>query len=309
MNRLEIYQKISECGILPTTFVYNIEDTVQLAKVLYQTGIRVIELLQRTPQALEAIKKVKEALPEMTVGAGTVLHIDKAEQVRSYGVDYIVCPYYHQEIVDWCNEHGMAVIPGCATITEVSRGYDSGLRFFKYFPTNQLGGIEVIRQISEIYSDARYVATGGITMEQLFSYSASKHICAVGSVCMMPNELIEARAWDAIAELCKKSVAGSLGMSLVYSGGADAVFNREIQHFECGRCGYRSFPDELFQIGGRVDRGYLVNSVERALAYFRDLGMTETILMRDPDGTPEVADLLDDTNGTRLRFVARFKLA
>ena len=308
MKKSEAYRKISECGILPTVFVYDLSDTVTLARTLYENGIRVIELLQRTPNALEAIRLVKERVPGMTVGAGTVLDPKGAERVFANGADYVVSPYYHQEIVDCCNEYDTAVIPGCATITEVSRGYDSGLRIFKYFPTNQLGGLDVIRQISEIYADARYVATGGITMEQLYEYSASKYICAVGSVCMMPQALIRAQDWAGIAALTRKAVAGSLGLSLIYDAGQGSAFNEELQLFESGRSDTGSVCGDFFTLGEQPARGMCTNSIERTLAHYADRGMRGEILRRDTDGTPVLADMLDEKTGTRTRLIARYIL-
>ena len=165
--------------------------------------------------------------------------------------------------------------------------------------------MDVIRQISEIYADARYVATGGITMEQLYEYSASKYICAVGSVCMMPQALIRAHDWEGIAALTRKSVAGSLGLSQIYSAGRGSAFNEELQLFESGRSGSGPVCDDFFTLGERPERGLCTNSIERTLAHFTDRGMRGEILRRDTDGTPILADLVDEKSGARTRLIAR----
>lgn len=306
MNRKYVYKRIYECGIMPTTFVYDLEKTVELAKSIHANGIHIIELLQRTPDALEAISVVKKSVPGMIVGAGTVLNVETAEKVWKHGADYIVSPYYHQDIIDWCNEHELAVVPGCASITEVSHGYDSGLRCFKYFPTNELGGMSVIRQISEIYADARYVATGGITFPQLMEYSTSRYIAAVGSVCMMPQKLIDAHAWDEIARLCRQAVAASLGLELIYAGKIlSPAINNNICLFAESRNNYSDIPKHLLEMGEKPDMVFYTNSVDRALAHFAEKGLEGSIIKMADGVSAAVADVTDPADGKRIRLIAR----
>lgn len=310
MDGPAVYKRIAESGIMPTTFVYDIPETVLLARTLNDNGVHVIELLQRTPEAQAAIGAVKEALPGMIVGAGTILTLEAAQKAVAAGADYVVTPYYSQEIVDWCNEQGVAIVPGCATITEVSHGYQSGLRYFKYFPIKQLGGVEVIRQISEIYSDARYVVTGGIDYEDLLEFSPNPYVVAVGTVCMMPQELVKAHDWSGIAELTRKTVAGSLGMELAY-------VNREkldragkgLAELLClysqARGHVPEIPEAIRSLGGDHIAGIYTNSLVRALAFFRDCGLEGEVLSRENGGTAVVADVQLPMLGGRIRLVAR----
>lgn len=310
MNNSAVYKRIAECGVMPTTFVYDIEETVFLARTLNENGVHVIELLQRTPSALKAIGAVKKAIPDMIVGAGTVRALETAEQAAAAGADYIVTPYYDQNIVDWCNGRGEAIIPGCATITEVSYGYQSGLRCFKYFPIKQLGGVEVIRQISEIYSDARYVVTGGITFDDLLEFAPNPYIAAVGTVCMMPRERIEAHDWEGIAALTRRAVAGSLGMELVYIDrkGLDPA-GRGLADVLClytqARSGVPEFPESIRKLTGDPVAGVYTNSLIRALAFFRGFGLEGEVLVTEEERTPVVADVQMPVLGGKLRLVAR----
>ena len=292
---------------MPTVFVYNIDDTVALAKTLHANGVHAIELLQRTPPALEAIRIVKEKVPGIIVGAGTVLNTEIAAKVYEMGADFLVSPYYHQDIVDWANAHDLAVIPGCGTVSEISRGYDSGLRYFKLFPANQLGGPAMIRQISEIYNDARYIPAGGISFEDTKEYCKSKFVAAVGTVCIMPSALIEAHKWDEIAYLTRKTISVTLGMSLVYAAGmSDAVSEMGLL-LEDVKEGCK-VPAEIFEMGEKPELGFCTYSIERAISYYGDRGMTGTVIKRTADGLPAVADLVDNTTGKRIRLVARHSL-
>lgn len=311
MNKSAIYQGIREAGIMPTTFVYDAAETVNLARTLYENGIHVIEILQRTPDAIDAVKAVKEQIPNMLVGAGTVLTTEMAEAAADAGSDYIVTPYYNQEIVDWCNRQEMAVIPGCGTITEVSRGYQSGLRCFKYFPAKQLGGPEAIRQISEIYSDARYIVTGGMDYGDLMDFSPIKYVAAVGTVCMMPRELIEARRWDEIGERARKAAAISLGLELAYVSDGSfppvvAALTDMLRIYSHERHQVPEVPQNIRSLGGPHAACFYTNSLERAMAYFRRYGPEWEVFLREDDGNPVAADFQLPMSGGRVRLVSRY---
>lgn len=307
MKTSDVYRHITASGIMPTVFVHDIDDTVALAKTLRANGIHVMELLQRTQPALEAIRVVKREVPNIVVGAGTVLNTETAAKVYEMGADFIVCPFYRQELVDWANEHDVAIVPGCGTISEISRGYDSGLRCFKLFPANQLGGPAMIRQISEIYNDARYIPTGGVTFEDTKQYAKSKFVAAVGTVCIMPAELIAAHEWEQIGYLTRRTVSAMLGLRLVYAAdmsGAVSEAGRFLEDTEDG-C---KVPAELFEAEPRPDLGLCTYSIERAMSYFGDRGMTGTVLQYTVDNLPAVADLVDNISGKRIRLVARHSL-
>lgn len=311
MNKSAVYQGIREAGVMPTTFVYDTPETVKLAGTLYENGIHVIEILQRTSGAIDAVKAVKEQIPNMLVGAGTVLTVEMAEAAASAGADYIVTPFYSQEVVDWCNRREMAVIPGCGTITEVSRGYQSGLRCFKYFPAKQLGGPEAIRQISEIYSDARYIVTGGMDYGDLLEFSPIKYVAAVGTVCMMPRELMEAHSWDEIGERTRKAVASSLGLELAYvSDGSLSpvvmVLTDMLRIYSHERHQVPEIPQRIRSLGGPHTACFYTNSLERAMAFFRRYEPEWEVLLREDDGSPVVADLQLPIPGGRIRLVSRY---
>lgn len=310
MKRGAVYERIAECGIMPTAFVYDVEETVCLARTLDRNGVHVIELLQRTPGALAAIPAVRAAVPGMIIGAGTVRALETAERAVAAGADYVVTPYYDQGIVDWCNERGVAVIPGCATVTEVSHGYQSGLRCFKYFPVKQLGGVEVIRQISEIYSDARYVVTGGVGYEDLLEFAPNPYVMAVGTVCMMPRELVAAHDWSGIAGLVRKAVAGSLGLEIAYVGrgrldAAGSGLAELLCFYARARNRAPEIPEEIRNLAGEPAAGFYANSLVRALAFFRGFGLEGEVLVWEDEMTPVVADVQMPVLGGRLRLVAR----
>lgn len=310
MECSKVYNHIIESGIMPTTFVYDIEETISLARTLNENGIHIIELLQRTPDALEAVSRVKREIPGMIVGAGAVRTLETAKEAVAAGADYIVSPYYRQEIVDWCSSQKVAVIPGCATITEVSRGYQSGLRYFKYFPAKQLGGVEAIRQISEIYSDVRYIVTGGISYDDLLEFAPNPYVMAVGTVCMMPRELVMAHDWDRIAELTRRTVAGVLGMEIAYIAHSrlDSVcrgLEELLRFYSQAKSHAPEIPEAIRSLRGDHVAGLYTNSLERALAYFREIGLEGKILVNGETMAPVVADVQVPALGGGIRLVAR----
>ena len=297
----DCYHIMAASGLLPTTFVHNVAAVVHLSDILERNGVHVMEILLRTPEAMSAIPAIKDRHPNMAVGAGTVLSIDQAADAAAAGADFIVSPYYNQELVDWCVGHSMAVVPGVGTITEVSWGYASGLRTFKFFPGNQLGGAEGIRQISEIYADVRYIPTGGLGMKDLAAYSACPAVLACGGTYMQPEELLEAERWDAVEALVRQAISISLGLSVARLAGP------------CGQlagvlAGLITPQPASAPSATEGDAPKLIlhtNSAERAASYFRTYGFPSTVLTRNALGIP-TAIVLDDTlHGYRVQLENR----
>ena len=110
-----ILQKMEETGLVPVVVIDNIEDAVPTAKALLQGGIGMMEITFRTSCAKDAIAMVKKEVPDMVVGAGTILDVKQAQDAVSAGAEFIVSPGFSEEVVRWCNDNKTAVVPGCVT--------------------------------------------------------------------------------------------------------------------------------------------------------------------------------------------------
>ena len=203
----EMNTKISAIGVVPVIKLNNPErDAAPLAKALCEGGVPVAEVTFRAAGADTAIKLMKEACPEMLVGAGTVLTTEHVDKAIAAGAEFIVTPGFDPEIVKYCVEKNMPIYPGCTTPTDYHAALKFGLEVLKFFPAEQSGGLAKIKAMSAPVPMFRVMPTGGIGLNNLKEYLSCPVIAACGGSYMVTADLIDNQKWDEIIELCKKSV-------------------------------------------------------------------------------------------------------
>ena len=203
----DINQKISEIGVVPVIKLNNPErDAANLAKALCEGGVPVAEVTFRAAGADIAIRLMREACPEMLVGAGTVLTTEQVDKALSAGAQFIVTPGFDPELVAYCQEKGLPIYPGCTTPTDYHAALKFGLKVLKFFPAEQSGGLAKIKAMSAPFPMFKVMPTGGISLKNLKDYLSCPVICACGGSYMVTADLIDNNKWEEITELCKKSV-------------------------------------------------------------------------------------------------------
>ena len=203
----DINQKISEIGVVPVIKLNNPErDAAGLAKALCEGGVPVAEVTFRAAGADIAIRLMREACPDMLVGAGTVLTTEQVDKALSAGAQFIVTPGFDPELVAYCQEKGLPIYPGCTTPTDYHAALKFGLKVLKFFPAEQSGGLSKIKAMSAPFPMFKVMPTGGISLKNLKEYLSCPVICACGGSYMVTADLIDNNKWDEIIELCKKSV-------------------------------------------------------------------------------------------------------
>ncbi|MBR5872106.1 MAG: bifunctional 4-hydroxy-2-oxoglutarate aldolase/2-dehydro-3-deoxy-phosphogluconate aldolase [Oscillospiraceae bacterium] len=203
----DINQKISEIGVVPVIKLNNPErDAANLAKALCEGGVPVAEVTFRAAGADIAIRLMREACPDMLVGAGTVLTTEQVDKALSAGAQFIVTPGFDPELVAYCQEKGLPIYPGCTTPTDYHAALKFGLKVLKFFPAEQSGGLSKIKAMSAPFPMFKVMPTGGISLKNLKEYLSCPVICACGGSYMVTADLIDNNKWDEIIELCKKSI-------------------------------------------------------------------------------------------------------
>lgn len=204
---MNINEKIAEIGVVPVIKLNNPErDAAPLAKALCAGGVPVAEVTFRAAGADEAIRLMREACPEMLVGAGTVLTREHVDKALAAGAQFIVSPGFDGDLVAYCQEKGLAVYPGCTTPTDYHAALKYDLEVVKFFPAEQSGGLDKIKAMSAPFPMFKVMPTGGISLKNLKEYLSCPVICACGGSYMVTADLIENQKWDEITELCKQSI-------------------------------------------------------------------------------------------------------
>lgn len=214
----EVLKKISGIGIIPVIKLEDINDAVPLAKALMNGGIPIAEVTFRAAGADKAIRAIREACPEMVVGAGTVLNIDQVKAAADAGAQFVVSPGFNPKTVDYCNSIGMPITPGCTTASEIEQAIESGLEAVKFFPAEQSGGLDKIKALAGPFGNLQFIPTGGIDLKNLAAYLSFEKVMACGGSFMVKEDFIRSREWDKITALSRQSVDILLGFEMGHVG-------------------------------------------------------------------------------------------
>ncbi len=199
-------QAISQIGVVPVIKLSNPErDAAPLAKALCDGGVPVAEVTFRAAGADKAMKLMKEACPEMIVGAGTVTAREQIDATIAAGGQFIVTPGFDGELVAYAQEKNIPIFPGCTTPTDYHAALKFGLEVLKFFPAEQSGGLAKIKAMSAPFPMFKVMPTGGVSLKNLKEYLSAPVIAACGGSYMVTADLIENQKWDEITELCRKS--------------------------------------------------------------------------------------------------------
>ena len=158
----EALKRLRETRVVPVIVIDDPDDAVPLARALAAGGLACAEITFRTPRAAEALRRIAAEVPEMFVGAGTVLTPEQAKAARQAGAQFIVAPGFGPRMVEYCLEQGLPVYPGICTPTEVEAALEKGLTTLKFFPAEQSGGLAFLKAIAGPYVGVNFMPTGGI---------------------------------------------------------------------------------------------------------------------------------------------------
>lgn len=215
---MDVLSRLAAAGVVPVVVLDNAADAVPTAKAMVAGGIDVMEITFRTAAAADSIRAVAAEVPEMLVGAGTVLNLEQCKLAVECGAKFIVSPGYDEETVAWCVENGVAVTPGCVTPTEIMAALKHGLKVVKFFPANVYGGLSAIKALSGPFVGLKFIPTGGVNQQNLGEFVSNPSIHAVGGSWVCPKADIAAHNFDKITQLCAEARRGVMGFELAHVG-------------------------------------------------------------------------------------------
>jgi 2-dehydro-3-deoxyphosphogluconate aldolase/(4S)-4-hydroxy-2-oxoglutarate aldolase len=188
--------------VIPVIVIQKIEHALPLARALVAGGLPVLEVTMRTPVALDAIKQIRENVPEAIVGVGTVRTPQDLDAATAAGASFAVSPGLTAALVR-AAEQSIPLLPGTATMSEVMTALDAGFNYVKFFPAQQAGGVDMLRAFSGPIPDVKFCPTGGVTPENAKNYLALPNVVCVGGTWMVKAADLDAGNWSAITELAK----------------------------------------------------------------------------------------------------------
>lgn len=194
-------ERFEKAGVVPVVVLDKAEDAVPLGRVLLDNGIDVIEVTCRTPAAMDAITALARELPNLLVGAGTVLTTEAVARVADAGAKFMVAPGCNDDVVRAGLKAGLAVTPGVMTPSEIERAYGLGCTLLKFFPAGAAGGVPMLKALTGPYGHLglRFIPTGGVNADNLADYLALPCVAAVGGSWIVKRDLIADHNWDEIA--------------------------------------------------------------------------------------------------------------
>jgi 2-dehydro-3-deoxyphosphogluconate aldolase/(4S)-4-hydroxy-2-oxoglutarate aldolase len=179
------------------------EDAVPLAEALLAGGLNVIEVTFRTAGAAQSIARIRQALPAMHVGAGTLLSADKVKQAVDAGAQFGVSPGLSESVLQAARAGNFPLFPGVITPTEVTRALELGWKQLKFFPAEAAGGVDMLKALAGPFghTGVKFIPTGGITAAHLPHYLAIPQVAAIGGSWMADRKLVAVKAWTQITAL------------------------------------------------------------------------------------------------------------
>ncbi|MGE3867355.1 MAG: bifunctional 4-hydroxy-2-oxoglutarate aldolase/2-dehydro-3-deoxy-phosphogluconate aldolase [Hyphomonadaceae bacterium] len=207
MTKLDAAAVLSISPVIPVVTTDDAAHAPALARALLAGGVRTIEITLRTAAALDAIRAVARDVPDMVIGAGTVLNEKDLTAAAEAGARYALSPGGTSELLRAARDAPIPFIPGVATSSEVMRGFELGYTHFKLFPAEQLGGAETLRALAGPLPAARFCPTGSITAEKAPAYLSLSNVLCVGGSWIAPPSKIRAGDWAGIEAAAKQAAA------------------------------------------------------------------------------------------------------
>jgi 2-dehydro-3-deoxyphosphogluconate aldolase/(4S)-4-hydroxy-2-oxoglutarate aldolase len=198
-------QILAKAPVVPVLSISDIGHAVPMAQALIAGGIPVLEVTLRTPVGLDAIRAIRDAVPNAIVGAGTVRNATHYAAAVDAGSQFIVTPGLTDGILAATAHAEIPLVPGVATVSEMMRALDYGIDCLKFFPAEAAGGASTLRAFSGPFPDVAFCPTGGINLHNIGEYLALPSVITVGGTWLTPREEVDRGDWEAISVIARKA--------------------------------------------------------------------------------------------------------
>jgi 2-dehydro-3-deoxyphosphogluconate aldolase / (4S)-4-hydroxy-2-oxoglutarate aldolase len=202
-----MHEIFRDVAVIPVVTIARVADAVPLAEALLGGGLRVIEVTLRTPAAAAAIEEIRRRLPDVAVGAGSLLTGADIGRAVTAGARFLVSPGLTPELAAAGLASERPYLPGVMTPSEVIAARDVGLSLFKFFPATMASGVETLAAYAPVFPGIAFYPAGGVTPANARHYLALPNVTMVGGDWMVPAAAIEAGDWRRIERLAREAAA------------------------------------------------------------------------------------------------------
>ena len=208
---MEFIENLKAVRVVPVIVIKDLGHAVPLAKALVEGGLNVLEITLRSPVALEAIRTISGEVEGAIVGAGTVINAEQFVDAADAGAKFVVSPGLTEEVVRASRDHLLPLLPGVATASEIMHGLSLGLKTFKFFPAENIGGAPAIKALGGPFPQVSFCPTGGVSAKNLQTYLSLPNVICAGGSWMVPSDLNEADAFARATTMAReaRSLAGA----------------------------------------------------------------------------------------------------
>ena len=203
----EILSRLAKAPVVPLVGPDDAESGSKTAQALVDGGLTVVEVVLRTPAAIDCLGEIAQNVPGAIIGAGTVITPAQAEKVIAAGAKFIVCPGLHEPIVRMAQEAGLPIFPGISTATEAQAAYNLGIRAMKLFPCSLVGGVPMLKALGAVFKDVKFMPTGGVSAANLSEFLAVPSVLACGGSWLTPKDAIASGNYAEVTRLAAEAVA------------------------------------------------------------------------------------------------------
>ncbi len=192
-----LIEEIEHQGVVPVVVIDTASDGPLLGESLVAGGMSIVEVTLRTSAAFEAISAMQD-VSGLQVGAGTVLSAEQVQTAKDAGARFIVSPGLDKKVVETAASLDLPVFPGTTTATEVQAAHNQGLTHVKFFPAGLAGGPKILQALGSVFKDVKFMATGGVSPDNLVSYLQLDSVFACGEGWVAPTELLRSGQFEEI---------------------------------------------------------------------------------------------------------------
>ena len=201
---MSIFNVITETKLIPLTTITSREDVEPLCEVLVEASIPLVEITLRDERTLDIIDEFKK-FPEVYLGVGTIRSESHIDLAINASASFLITPGYSENLLNYAKQKNMPLIPGVQTPSEIMKANEAGLSTLKFFPAELSGGVDRLKAYKSVFSDIKFIPTGGITNKNALSYLALDNVSAVGASALISPDLVYSKSWSEIKSNLKDS--------------------------------------------------------------------------------------------------------